>query len=1367
MAIRDRIIKYWLVGLTLTSLQAFGQATVPEPLEPWREWVLYGEEYRACPVMNGARPGETSSHVCAWPGELALDVNVASATFTQNWDLYAEDWVPLPGDQSIWPVNVLVGRTPLPVVQRDGRPAVRLDAGSHQITGSLNWITRPAALTVPRQSGLVSLTLDGLPVARPALDGGQVWLGIQEESVADEDRLTVNVYRRLVDGIPMRLETRIELDVAGQSREVELVGAVLTEFVGQSLSSFLPAQLDADGTLRVQVRPGRWTLELVTRTSTLGADIEVLTATEPWPVDEIWSYQANPQLRIAALEGAGSVDAARSGVPGEWVGLPSYAVSAGQALNVVERSRNDTEDENLLTLSRNLWLDFDGEGFTALDRVTGQMRSGWRLDMAAPYLMTRAEADGEDMLITASPEPGGQGIELRGAQTNVLDTARLLPEARPIPVTGYREAFAQIRTTLHLPPGYRLMAAPGADVVNGAWVDGWRLLDIFLLLVIAAGTWRLLGVLPGVVALFALVLTFHEPGAPTWAWLNLLVVLGVLRVAPEGRLRRVSTWYRNASVAALCLLLIPFVATQIRVVVFPQLEHTRLQRGVYDQYAASPPPGLFSDDIGRLEGDNANAPRVLELVLANVERRAALDEQSSRAFGGSQALLEEVVVTARSNAPGVSRYTPGALVQTGPGLPDWSWNRYDLRWSGPIEADQSYRLLVFGPWRVAAWRVASVLMVMVFLAALIRGQLKFPPNVFGWGSTAAASLLLMVATFLPFASDAQVNGEFPSPQMLDELRNRLSEPAPCHPSCAELTHVLVELEDGSVRLDLELAVQDDVAVPMPGIAGGWSPETISIDGVPTNLLYRSRDGRPWLRLYSGVHAVSLIGAIPNADSFTLPFSLAPRRVEVDAPGWDIAGVNDEKLLSGAIEFIRQQQADVDAEPLASEFPPFVQVVRSFNFDLEWQVTTRVMRISPAEGAFTIPVTLLENESVLTPGIEVTDGVAFIAMAAGQRLVAWESQIPLAGTVALSASENASWTESWRFLVSPIWHAEYAGMPNTPVGQMDPAFFVPEYFPRPGESLTVTLTRPAPSAGDTMAIDSVDYSAEVGERSTRSSLSFDYRSTQGAQHTIRLPGGSELQSVSIDGLTLPLQLNGELLELPIEPGKHRVDLVWTIDGATGAQATLPIVDLGAGSSNLLATLRLPADRWLLHTSGPTMGPAVLYWPELIVFALAAFVLARLRWSPLRIHEWLLLGLGLSTFAWPVLLLFAVWAFAMSWRGRLDIELKPGMFNGLQIGLAVLTVAAMLSILAAIPAGLLGQPDMQVVSPVQFGSLSWFDDQSAGTTPEVAAVSVSLWFYKAAMLAWALWLSFALLRWLPWAWNAFTQGGIWQGKIKAAV
>ena len=62
----------------------------------------------------------------------------------------------------------------------------------------------------------------------------------------------------------------------------------------------------------------------------------------------------------------------------------------------------------------------------------------------------------------------------------------------------------------------------------------WQLLDFFLVLIITIAVWRLFTPVAGVVALLALVLSFHEMFAPTWLWLNLLAAVALLRVAPEG-----------------------------------------------------------------------------------------------------------------------------------------------------------------------------------------------------------------------------------------------------------------------------------------------------------------------------------------------------------------------------------------------------------------------------------------------------------------------------------------------------------------------------------------------------------------------------------------------------------------------------------------------------------------------------------------------------------------------------------------------------------------------------------------------------------------------------------------------------------------
>ena len=71
-----------------------------------------------------------------------------------------------------------------------------------------------------------------------------------------------------------------------------------------------------------------------------------------------------------------------------------------------------------------------------------------------------------------------------------------------------------------------------------------------------------------------------------------------------------------------------------------------------------------------------------------------------------------------------------------------------------------------------------------------------------------------------------------------------------------------------------------------------------------------------------------------------------------------------------------------------------------------------------------------------------------------------------------------------------------------------------------------------------------------------------------------------------------------------------------------------------------------------------------------------------------------------------------------------------------------------------------------APTDNDGLKLFLDRTDGITPAAGVVSVSLWFYKAAMLAWALWLSFALLRWLRFAWTAIGFDGLWRGRAPPA-
>jgi hypothetical protein len=205
-------------------------------------------------------------------------------------------------------------------------------------------------------------------------------------------------------------------------------------------------------------------------------------------------------------------------------------------------------------------------------------------------------------------------------------------------------------------------------------------------------------------------------------------------------------------------------------------------------------------------------------------------------------------------------------------------------------------------------------------------------------------------------------------------------------------------------------------------------------------------------------------------------------------------------------------------------------------------------------------------------------------------------------------------------------------------------------------------------------------------------------------------------------------------------------------------------LHAPASNVRTTLNLPEDRWPLIAYGRGVGPALLYWSELAIFIVVALLLGRWHRSPLRTHEWLLLGIGLSTLSWLVLAIVAFWLFALDWRERWPAAVSRWRFNTVQVLLTALTVVAVAALLFwGIRQSLLASPDMGLRGPGSYaGSFTWFVDRTASALPRPAVLSVPMWVYRTLMFAWALWLVLMLLKWLRRAWRAWKANGLWRGK-----
>ena len=65
-----------------------------------------------------------------------------------------------------------------------------------------------------------------------------------------------------------------------------------------------------------------------------------------------------------------------------------------------------------------------------------------------------------------------------------------------------------------------------------------------------------------------------------------------------------------------------------------------------------------------------------------------------------------------------------------------------------------------------------------------------------------------------------------------------------------------------------------------------------------------------------------------------------------------------------------------------------------------------------------------------------------------------------------------------------------------------------------------------------------------------------------------------------------------------------------------------------------------------------------------------------------------------------------------------------------------------------------------------ALRWFQPRSETLLPRPGLLSISIWWYRFFMLAWALWLAASLIRWLRTGWQSFSSGGFFRRQVKLA-
>ena len=721
---------------------------------------------------------------------------------------------------------------------------------------------------------------------------------------------------------------------------------------------------------------------------------------------------------------------------------------------------------------------------------------------------------------------------------------------------------------------------------------------------------------------------------------------------------------------------------------------------------------------------------------------------------------------------------PSAVPQTGEGMPDWPGQSWSIQVDRSVAPDETVRLWLIPPYLSKALSLLRALaLALLSLVLLLRGWRARPADSgapAGSGGAAAAALLLTLA--LPGVAYAA-----PPSELLEQLKARVEAEAPlapspeCQPDCAMVSRLELRAAKDTLTLRAEIHMAGPGVYRLPGSFESWIPRTVRVDQRPAGELV-ARDGALLVRLAEGVHTVELSGPV-GREELNLDLARAPKRVELDAEGWAIEGV-DEYGRADSL-YLRRQDDDADddagAEPAeddaggdagaepgeslppqdvaSQELPTWLAVHRVIEIGPRWTARTTITRLNHGPAPVKAQIPLLPGEKLLEATGKIDEPRATVSLERAGSSITWSSVLEPGEQLALEAPVGSPWTETWTVTCGSAWQCGIEGAPAT---RRDGGTSV--YHPWPGESLTLSLFKPAPAEGELLAVDRATLRTRFADTGSEASLVMQVRTATVTTRTLRLPEGARLGALKLAGLDVPMAKDATELRLTFQPGVHELRVEWKHDDGLAWITRTPSVSLGGVAVELRSTIEFTddSDRVILASAGDSAGPFVWIWLWVGALALLAVLLGRGRVAPLKEWQWLLLGLGFHFAALPIVF---GWFIALHARERVMKQLtRDGWYNALQLLLILWTLAVAIGALITCQQLLTGSVSTHLSNWASYGEpLTWYADRTSEMTPTGWALTIPESLWRGVWALWVIWLAWQSLSWARWAWATVSSGG----------
>jgi hypothetical protein len=1354
------------------------EATIPAALLVWRPWVISRIPQFHCPLVASRR-------VCSWPGEIVYTLTEKEARFSLDVTVMDDDAIRLPtlASSPVHDLRILSkadNRVIAPLYQDDG--SLLLSRGSYRIYGALALATSTDTLPIRPEYGLfrvVSPTKES-PLS---LDRSESLLTLSRSSLRQStSTLSMKVYRHIIDSHPVKIETRILLKVSGPSRSVAIGNVVLQGSTPLTIETPLPHQLGSDGVLSLQVVPGDHVVTLHAAAPQPYSSIVLpLPSLKEWPSEEIIVWDAPPQERIVEIEGGTTASPELVSLPKEWAKGAPYIVAAGGSLALKERSRGEIAKKgDGITMDREIWLDFSGNGLTFRDSFFGWLGTSHRLNALPVLSLTRAtggDTATSPLLVAQDPFSGETGVEVRSPSLNIQAVSRMA-RTTVLPVSGWNHTLASFNARLWLPPSWKLLWTSDTISAPQSWVSSWSLLELFLSILVIVATYHFFG---GPCALLVLCGVFINQGeflAPRFLFVHLILLAAWQRVLSKSGsfLYKLVTALLTITFIAWTSQSVAFMKLQLTQLLFPQLESGTRYRTSYQELASLIDASFltwplllfgvayllyFGHSLWSAKSFLQRLGRLIGGALIGVFLLVVLTTYSVRFYGFQTAGSYTPAAPLRSfsgtpyneDRGGDLAFSPskmddkiyqqqkGKTFQSGASLPEWRWKSYDLRAQGAVYPDDTFSLVLLPPWATRALCLLRLLIVTLLGWIIFRRiGLKIPRLTPSHGA-------LAVMMFAPSFASAQ----FPPTTLLEELERSVKAHECKSSRCATISEGHLRLDVSTFELTLRVSSQGRSAISLPGPLALITPSSVKVNNQESRILRRTDDDFLQVQLEHGESTLLVQGSLPQEeDAFSIQLRDKPLYFTTTSTSWLIEGVSSTGVPNESLRVTsldpKNASTLIRTNPIS--LPQWIRAERRIVASDDLVVTTRVERQGNLATPLTTSIPLVPGEQVLSSSIRVIDTPqgkeASLSFPSTTSVLEFQSALPPTRSLRLTASTRERFSEEWLIACSSVVHCVPSGLPSlSGILNGSHAF---RWLPFPGESIELSITPLPALPGDVVTVDNINHSISWAAATLEGTIRARLRVTEQKTLTLSLPKDATVLTISVDGTPHPISENAS--PLLFNPGSHFLEANYSVPTTFARREVVPEVSLGIPVHNLTVTIEPGTARWLLFTGGGSWGPAVLIWSKILFIALFCVAASSLGYIPVSLIGSLLLAVGLSTLPLIVIAFPLTWLFILGLWPSLPLATKEKMnVSTKYIVIICSTIGALVSFYAIVRIGLLLHPPMLIAGNQSTASLlRWTFDYAPSSLPRPWVLSTSLFWWRTFALIWSLWLVLALIRWM---------------------